>query len=242
MAKQKRSTKSKPPKQLPPELVSRDETRDLVGELLLSDDLLGEPSPELQQVLNEFGPKPKTVFQDGKQTGTILVQEKPCPAHLRDTLDLAIGRSYRRRIQGATIDDWIETVAGFDLTKPPFPRAVLERAMNLYREKTSAVAVAGIHKNRPGKKPDKLDRVTGAIVQDIDQGKLTVSALAGGLKQTTLMERYKTSTGTFRAARKKALAELKQRNPTELRQGAKQLRQNSDNERNNSDRTLTKKG
>ena len=67
----------------------------------------------------EFGPKVKHVeLADGTITDrTVEVFEKPCPPAMIGELERALGRRAMRDIRMATIDHWLETVAGFDLRK-----------------------------------------------------------------------------------------------------------------------------
>lgn len=79
--------------------ISLNEMRDLVGPLLFGDDLLGGPSAEDEAMLKAFGP---------------ISYERPsdiakCPLKNRPALDRALGRYWRRRHQGFTIDSWIES-------------------------------------------------------------------------------------------------------------------------------------
>jgi hypothetical protein len=181
------------PQQLPPEVVSRDETRALVDEMLMIFDpgWISKLTKKDDDILNsEFGPKIITV-----RANTIEVFDKPYPPELCEELNLALGRRERRRIQGRTVDHWIETVAGFDLTMPYFLRANLERAMSLYREKM------GVPKNKPGPEPVKTDSIAKALMaMPVDDLKK--------MKLETIAATHSVSTYTASQAKKRALSGL----------------------------------
>jgi hypothetical protein len=200
------------PEQLPLEVVSRDDTRALVDEMLMIFDpgWISKLSEKDDDILNsEFGPKKITV-----RANTIEVFDKPCPPELCEELDLALGRRERMQIQGRTVDHWIETVAGFDLTKRYFLRANLEHAMSLYREKARAAVAADVPRNKPGPEPVERDRVARAMIADVRSGELTVTALRS-MTQEAMAAEWKTKRGTAAGARKQALAELEPGDPLE---------------------------
>jgi hypothetical protein len=154
----------------PEELVSRDDTRALVGEMIFGSDLLSGLTEEQEKLYNsEFGPKKKKTADSAAWVGIAIdIFEKPCPPEHRQELDIVLGRLWRKRIQDATVDDWL-IEAGFDLTtRQSFPRVRLEHAMNLYREKARAAAAADVPRGKPGPPPAKTERVAGDMIEDVN--------------------------------------------------------------------------
>jgi hypothetical protein len=72
-----------------PDFYSLDEARGLVSELLSNPDPLTE---EQKKLLVDYGPVFKPVVENGAQVGFVEVFEKPCPPHLLQQLDEALGR------------------------------------------------------------------------------------------------------------------------------------------------------
>jgi hypothetical protein len=189
-----------------PQFISREDARVLVGKMLFGSDWIAELTKEQRQLLgSEFGVKRKAVFQAEVMVNTIDVYEKPCPPKHRDRFNAAVGCSERMRIQGTTVDDWIETVAGLDCTKPFFERPNLDEAMKRYRELQSDTA-GGVAR-RPGPEPVQRDRVAKTMREAITTGKLTIAALKAE-KEETLASDYSAGRETVRNARNLVVSEF----------------------------------
>jgi hypothetical protein len=190
-----------------PELISLDDARKLVGEMLFGKDhWISELSKEQKNLLDsDFGPKRKAVFQAGVMLRDFIdVFNKPCPPERLQNLDLALGRAERMRIQGTTVDDWIETVAGLDCTKHVFKRADIDDAMTRHRAQSEAGDGIG---RRRGPEPTTRDRVAEAMRRAIRDGQSTVAALKDA-KEEALASTHSCSRETVRNARNLVLSEF----------------------------------
>jgi hypothetical protein len=189
-----------------PQFISRDDARALVGKMLFGSDWIVKLTKEQSQLLSsEFGPKRRAVFQSGVLVSTIDVYERPCPPELRDKFNAAVGYSERMRIQGTTVDDWIETVAGLECAKPFFNRANLNEAMKRHGE-LHREGGTGSARHR-GPEPVERNRVAKGMRDMIAAGKLTLPALAD-LKEEAMVEMFSAgSRETARNARDLLLSE-----------------------------------
>jgi hypothetical protein len=192
-------------------LVSRDEARTLIGKMLFGSDWIAGLTKEQLELLNsDFGPKRKAVFQAGVMVNTIDIYERACPPEHRERFNVAVGYSERMRLQGTTVDDWIETVAGLDCTQMYFQRVDLDRAMAQYRDlQAGPVNGAG----RRGPAPAKRDRVAEAMKDAIAKGQITRTELAG-MKEEAMAQTFSASRETVRNARDVVLSELRNETPT----------------------------
>jgi hypothetical protein len=188
-------------------IISRDELRDLVGKMLFGSDLISELTKEQKLLLAaDFGPKRKTVFRSSVMVNTIDVFEKPCPPERREDFDIALGRRERMQIQGASIDDWIETFAGLDLRATVFRRSVLDEAMKDYQKNVATSATVKPRGDR-GPEPTERNRVIAAMKADITHGKVTLEQLRGFGREANAST-YSTSSGTARDALKQIVSEF----------------------------------
>jgi hypothetical protein len=179
--------------------VPLDEARARVAKLLFDSDRNLKLTKEQQKVYDDHGPKFKPVYEGGVLDRHIEVFDRPCPPHLRDLLDAAIGRAHRIRVQGITVDDWLATWISprlFDRTYGRFevtddvhgahtasvsadiPCAVLDEAIEKYQATTVAVAPKAVS-TKPGPKPTLFEQVEAATRAEIAKGRLSEQGLAG---------------------------------------------------------------
>jgi hypothetical protein len=147
--------------------------RDLVAELL---DYDSNPklTEEQEQVRAEYGPVSKPVYERGELVRYVEIFEKPCPPHLRRQLDEVFGRPHRIRIEGSTVDDWLETVAGIKIT----PGAVYEcwkidKAFARYRAEKAAAAPPTATAGPRGPAPALLLQMVEALLDKIVNHEVT---------------------------------------------------------------------
>jgi hypothetical protein len=143
------------------------------------------------------------VYLNGQLDHYIKVFEKPCPPHLRAQLDEAFGRPHRLRIEGSTIDDWIETVLGIKIGPPGiYELWKVEEAFARYRSEKAAETPTT--PTKPGPEAVTRERVENALRNQIANQELTIDDLrkmtwrAGGIM-------FGVSPETFNSARKNVL-------------------------------------
>jgi hypothetical protein len=164
---------------------------------------------EQENLLAEYGPalKPAYEYEGGAQVGTVEIFERPCPPHLRDQLDAALGRAHRIRIGNNTADYWLTTFAKLRIRPGTLYESwKVDQAAARYRAER-ATPITPITPIKPNKAEAPTREQTENAMRDQLENQLLTREELDRMTQRAGAARFgKVSQETFRNARSNVLS------------------------------------